>query len=211
MTAVWPDAAGLGSIALAFLVVAASPGPANLGCASVAMAQGRGAGLRFGLGLALGLAVWGLCAASGLGALLAVSQTGLVLLKIAGGAYLLYLAWLSARSAVRPGAGPRAQPTVRGRWLLRGMLLNLSNPKAVFAWLAALAVGLGPEQGMGAVALATAMCMLIGFLNYVAWAWAFSTDGAQAVHARFRRWIDGATAALFAGLGLGLLRSAATR
>ena len=53
------EPAALGAIALAFLVVAASPGPANLACASVAMARGRRDGLRIAAGLAIGLALWG--------------------------------------------------------------------------------------------------------------------------------------------------------
>ncbi|WP_121065648.1 LysE family translocator [Chachezhania antarctica] len=198
------------AIAAAFFIVAVSPGPANLACAATAMAHGRAAGLRFAFGLSLGLALWGLCAATGLGALLAASQSALIVMKIAGASCLLYLAWLSARSAARPAAKASA-PVAAGRAFRRGLLLNLSNPKAVLAWLAALSVGLGPDQGPGAVFGATGLCALIGLANYLGWAVLFSTAPAQALHTRFRAWIDGAVAVLYAGLGLGLLRSVITR
>lgn len=198
------------TIALAFFVVTVSPGPANLACAATSMAQGRASGIRFGFGLALGLAIWGLCAATGLGALLVASQTALVAMKIAGGAYLLYLAYLSARSAARPSASTQGIAP-EGQAFRRGLLLNLSNPKAVLAWLAALSVGLGPDQGPGMVFAATGLCALIGLLNYMGWAMVFSTGRAMGFYARFKAWIDGATAAAFAALGLGLVRSAFTR
>jgi threonine/homoserine/homoserine lactone efflux protein len=41
------DALALLTVAAAFFVVAAAPGPANLGCAFVSLRHGRVAGLRF--------------------------------------------------------------------------------------------------------------------------------------------------------------------
>ena len=199
---------GLVAVALAFAVVAFSPGPANLACAAVAMAQGRAAGLRFGLGLSLGLAAWGVLAAIGLGAVMAASGFVLTALKVVGGLYLLWLAWGSARSAY---TGEGLERAGRGRGFRSGLLLNLTNPKAVFAWMAALAVGLGEGSGLVSLTAATLMCMAIGAVNYAAWALLFSTGSAMAAYSRARRWIEGVAAALFAATGLGLLRSALAR
>ena len=201
----------LAAVALAFGIVAVSPGPANLACASVAMSRGRAAGLRFGLGLglSLGLAFWGLLAAAGLGAVLATSAPALVALKLAGATYLLWLAWGAARAAVRPGeilAPARSAPGFGA-----GLLLNLTNLKAVFAWMAALAVGLGEGSGWAALGAATLLCMGIGAANYALWAILFSTGSAMSAYRRLRRWIEGMMAALFAMAGLGLLRSALAR
>lgn len=200
-------AAAFGAIALAFPVVAVSPGPANLACATVSMARGRGIGMRFGLGLALGLAIWGLVAAAGLGAALQSFEAGLTGLRLFGAAYLFWLAIGALRSAAAPAIQTQG-PDSRFGWLVRGLLLNLSNPKAVFAWMAALAVGLDPAADLGGVALAVAMCMAIGLLNYLFWALLFSTPRAMAGYRRLRRWIDGAVALLFAAAGVALLRSA---
>lgn len=205
------DLSSLAGILLAFVVVAASPGPANLACATVAMRQGRAAGMRFALGLASGLAVWGVLAAVGMGAVLQTSQVALVALKLLGGAYLLWLAFGSARSAATPGAPMLASQEAGGRWMLRGLLLNLTNPKAVFAWMAALAVGLGPADGLAGLGVATALCAVLGLINYLIWASVFSTSRAMSLYARSRRWVDGAVAALFATAGIGLIRSALVR
>ncbi len=204
------DLTSLAAIAAAFFVVTASPGPANLGCASVAMARGRSAGLRFGLGLALGLALWGVLAATGMGAVLQASERALIVLKLVGAAYLFWLAFNTARSATRPGP-ISATDAGQGRWFMRGLILNLSNPKAVFAWMAALAVGLDPSDGIAAVTLATVICAVIGVANYLVWALVFSLGGVMGAYARMRRGIDGVVAALFGIAGFGLIRSALSR
>jgi len=205
------DLAGLAAIAAAFTLVAAAPGPANLACASVAMAHGRRVGLRFGFGLSAGLALWGMLAAAGLVAVLQTSQTALVVLKLVGGAYLLWLALGAGRAALAPAAPDTPTGYGRGGWFWRGLALNLTNPKAVFAWMAALAVGLGPAAGLAGLSLATAICALLGLANYLIWAMVFSTPRAMSLYARLRRGVDGAVAALFAAAGLGMIRSALTR
>ena len=197
-------------VAAAFLVVAVSPGPANIAVATVAMSAGRTPGLLCGAGLALGLAVWGLVAATGMGAVLQGSALLLSALKIAGGLYLLWLALQSARAAARPSQGA-AQSHRAGRWFLRGLILNLSNPKAVVAWMAALSMGLGAGDGWTELLTATALCMLLGLVNYTAYALAFSLSGVMATYRRLHCWIDGAVAALFTAAGLALIRSAFAR
>ncbi len=197
------------AIALAFLVVAVSPGPANLAAAATALRSGRAAGLLFGAGLGTGLALWGLVAATGLGALLQGSATLLAGLKFLGGLYLFWLAIRSGRESLRPAEKPEIAQR-DGRWFLRGLALNLANPKAVFAWMAALSMGLGTGGG-GDLALPTALCMAIGFANYAGYALAFSLPGMMAGYRRLARWIDGVASALFAAAGLGLIRSALAR
>ena len=96
-----PDIANLATIAAAFFVAAASPGPATIALASQSMGAGRRAGLAFGSGLAVGLAFWGVVAAAGMGAILQASTGALTAMKLLGGAYLLWLAYGSARSAAR--------------------------------------------------------------------------------------------------------------
>ena len=151
----------------------------------------------------------GRVAATRMGAVLQGSASVLMVLKIAGGLYLLWLAYGSARSARRPAKA--ATPALGGRWFWRGLLLNLSNPKAVVAWMAALAVGLGGDDGAAQVIVATLLCSAIGFANYAAHAALFSRKAAMAFYTRARRWIEGTVAVLFAGAGFGLIRSALSR
>ncbi len=201
---------GLLSVVLAFLVVTVSPGPANIAVSTVALGSGRRAGLRFGAGLSLGLAFWGMIAATGLGAALQSSLYVLTALKLCGGLYLLGLAVHSLRSAAKPADnGP--DPVMSARWFTRGLMLNLSNPKAVLAWMAALSMGLGDGHGRVPLVAATLVCMALGCANYAGYAMAFSHPGAMTAYKRWRRWIDGVVAGLFAAAGVDLIRSALAR
>ncbi len=200
----------LTGILLAFFIVTASPGPANLAVAAVSMGEGRKKGLLFGLGLALGLAFWGIIAATGMGAVLRSSEVALFALKIFGGLYLLWLALASGRSALRHEAVVEKRQGGKNLFV-QGLLLNLLNPKAVVAWMAALSMGMGIGNSMVDLVLATGLCMLIGLLNYTAHALAFSIKSFMNLYKRARKWIEGAVAALFAVAGFSLLRSAITR
>lgn len=183
-----------------FLVAAGSPGPATLAVVGASMASGRRAGLALGAGLAVGLAVWGVAVGFGFGALVAQSPVFLTIFKVIGGGYLMYLAWLSARSAMAEQAAPAAMDT--GRAFRRGLILNLGNPKAALAWIAALALGSGEGAvGWGVVA----GCAVLGALIYAGYALAFALGPVRGVYTRARRGIEAATAGLFALAGLRLL------
>lgn len=204
------DPASLVAVALAFWIVAATPGPANISNAAIAMRHGRRASLVYGTGLSVALVFWGVLAATGLGAVLQTSAWVLVVLKLFGGMYLLWLAWQSGRSAVAD-AHVVARPVAAGRWFWRGLVLNLSNPKSVIAWMAALSMGLNPDDTWPVVAITTLVCVAVAFFNNFFYTMVFSTSGMMGVYARARRWIDGASATLFAGAGVALIRSALAR
>jgi threonine/homoserine/homoserine lactone efflux protein len=198
------------TVGAAFWVVAASPGPANISNAAIAMRYGRRPSVIYGLGLSVALVFWGILAATGLGAVLQTSAYLLPVLKVLGAGYLLWLAFVASRSALAAEAASAAVPGA-GRWFWRGVLLNLSNPKSVVAWMAALSMGLDPSDGLAAVMATTFVCMAVAFFNNLSYALVFSMGGMMAVYQRARRWIDGATAVLFSLGGLALIRSAFSR
>ncbi|MEO0543938.1 MAG: LysE family translocator [Pseudomonadota bacterium] len=193
----------------AFIVITVAPGPANIAVATISMANGRYAGFQFGAGLGVGFALWGLLAASGLGAVLQASASAMVALKIAGGSYLLWLAltsWRSAEPQALDLAGKDQQ-----FWFVQGLLLNLSNPKAVVAWLAALAAGFGDAAQPAQLLLVTFVCVSLGFLNYFGYALFFSLKGFMTLYQRFATWFGRTVAVFFALTGLAVLRSAFQR
>lgn len=204
------DLISLASTALAFFVVAVSPGPANISNATIAMSHGRKTSLIYGAGLSCGLVFWGLIAASGMGALLQSSLYLLTVLKVFGGLYLLWLAFQSARQAVNPTVDNVIVATGQ-KWFLRGLLLNMSNPKSVLAWMAALSVGLDSDDGIEAVIAATCVCIAVGFANNILYSMLFSVGGMMRGYQKCKKWINGIAATLFTFAGLGLLRSAFAR
>lgn len=204
------DISGLLTISLAFIIAVATPGPATLAVATISMSSGRKSGLKYGVGLSAGLAFWGIIAATGLGAILQASSYALIVLKVLGGLYLLWLAYGAARSASRKGNVLKevSQDTHHFR---RGLFLNLSNPKAIVAWMAVLALGLGSEQPTVFVFIATGTCILLGVFINCGYALVFSTPGAMRIYQKTRRWIEGIVAGLFALAGFGLIRSVFAR
>ena len=78
--------------------------------------------------------MWALAASAGISALLVTSEPAFIALKLAGGAYLVYLGGQAPIAAA--GRPPRVDPgavAASGRELRQGMLSNLANPKmAVF-------------------------------------------------------------------------------
>lgn len=201
------DVISMASTGLAFFIVTVSPGPATISNATVAMSHGRKAGLVYGAGLSAGLAFWGIIAATGMGAILQASMYLLVLLKFLGGLYLLWLAFISFKSSLQSDT---KATVIRGKtkWFIRGLLLNLSNPKAVVAWMAALSVGIRSTTDGTAIVTATIVCIIVGFLTYGIYSFLFSIKGMMMGYQRYRQKFDGVVAMLFAVAGFGLIRSA---
>eukprot|EP01035_Chromulina_nebulosa_P055588 gene55588-76171_t len=150
---------------------------------------------------------WALAASVGLATLLAHYAHSLTVMRILGGLYLLYLAWRafrSAASATDPMTDKRSHFGMR-RTFLMGYAIHLTNPKAIFAWLAIISVGLPPDATPSAVAVIVSGCLLTGFIVFNGYALLFSTPGALAVYQAARRYIDGALAILFTSAGIKLL------
>ncbi|MGX9417683.1 LysE family translocator [Vibrio sp. WJH972] len=208
------DLFSLLSIGIAFFVIAVSPGPATISNATIAMSKGRRTSLIYGAGLSTGLVFWGIIAASGMGAILQSSIYLLMALKIFGGLYLLRLAYFSAKDTMKPNSSniEMIDENVSGKnWFFRGVILNISNPKTVIAWMAALSVGLGSSDGILSLASGVVVCMIVGFATNAMYSICFSYRGVMNWYQRASRWINGVTSFLFSIAGIGLLRSAFNR
>ncbi|MEO0498650.1 MAG: LysE family transporter, partial [Pseudomonadota bacterium] len=126
-------------------------------------------------------------------------------LRVAGGAYLLWLAWGAWRvSKEAPETAGKQRFTFKG-----GLIFNCLNPKALVAWMAALSMGLTPDAGTAQLVVATTACGLAAIAINLCVALAFSRPGVMSVYARLKREIQIISSGLFALSGLALLRSAA--
>lgn len=205
-----PTAGQLLLVFTAYVVAAASPGPSNMRIMGVAMHHGRQAALVLAAGVITGSVFWGAMAATGLSAVLTHYAHALVIIKIAGGLYLLYLAFRAARSAMTPdhaAAAPAAAVATRGALYRRGLLMHLANPKAIMGWMALLSLGLGPGASAQGVAIILAGCFALSVTIFGGYALLFSTAPMVRLYRRARRWIEGVLAAVFAAAGLRLLLS----
>lgn len=143
-----PELPNLIAFALIALGMVLTPGPNMIYLVSRSISQGRLAGLISLGGVALGFVFYVLCAAFGITALLVAVPYAYDALRLAGAAYLLWLAW----QAIRPGGRspfqvkdlPKDSPR---RLFLMGFLTNLLNPKIAVMYLSLLPQFVTPENG----------------------------------------------------------------
>ena len=132
------DTATLLTFAAAYLIATASPGPGIAAVVAQALGAGFAATLPMVAGLVLGDLVYLAFAAFGLA--LVASHLGalFILVKWAGAAYLLYMAY---KLWTAPETGPgEAETAGRSplRTFLAGLSMTLGNPKVIMFFLALL-------------------------------------------------------------------------
>lgn len=130
-------------IVVAALISIASPGPATLAIADASMSKGRSTGLALASGVLTGSLFWSISAAFGLAALMYANVWLVEFFRYLGSAYLLFLAFKSLRSAFRSENAQAATVTVFGlrSAYLKGLLLHLTNPKAILFFSALYSIG----------------------------------------------------------------------
>ena len=127
------------SFTVAAAVLAVAPGPDNLFVLLQSAMYGAKAGIFVTLGLCVGVLIQTLMAAFGVAAVVAASPTLLLIVQLAGAAYLLYLAWGAWRAPVGNEDGESASkyPKLTHFQLWRrGILMNITNPKVLIFFLA---------------------------------------------------------------------------
>jgi threonine/homoserine/homoserine lactone efflux protein len=175
----------------AAVALALVPGPDNIFVLTQSALHGRVAGLLVTLGLCTGLLVHTSAVSLGVAAIFQTSAMAFNALKIVGATYLLYLAWHALRAGASDLAQPSSVGTGRRALYVRGIVMNVTNPKVAIFFLAFLPQFASPARGslagqvllLGAVFIVAAL-MVFGF---IAWAagfigeWLKRTPRAQVV------------------------------
>ena len=177
-----------------------SPGPNILAVIATSMERGRQAGKALALGVATGSVLWGVSTLFGLTALIALYASVMTVIKIAGAAYLLWLAYKAFRSASRRDAAPlHAEALDGGFWIYyrRGLTIQMSNPKAALSWIAIMSLVMGADTPVWVGALFVGSVAVLSMLGHMAYAVAFSTAGMVAGYRRGRRVIEACLGAFF--------------
>ncbi len=116
------------------------PGPNVLFVISRALQLGRAAGLAAVVGGLIGVYVQVIAVALGIGALVERSVAVFTVIKLAGAAYLVYLGVQAVRHRRSLAAALEARVAVKttGRMLRDGLVVGVSNPKAIVFFAAVL-------------------------------------------------------------------------
>ncbi|MFV3129335.1 LysE family translocator [Niveispirillum sp. KHB5.9] len=164
------------------LLLAFAPGPDNIFVLTQSALKGPWKGVMVTLGLCTGLIVHTTAVALGVAVIFQTSQLAFTALKVVGALYLLYLAWGAWRAGPeRLSDGEEARGEY-GKLYLRGIIMNVTNPKVAIFFLAFLPQFTDPARGglvvqmfvLGGVFMA---CALVAFS-----AIAFAAGG-------IRRWL----------------------
>lgn len=199
-----PDTATLALFAVAALALCATPGPDMLLIASRSISQGRLSGFATLAGIQVGTYCHALAAALGLSQLFLVVPLAYDIVRYAGAAYLLYLAWQAFRSAgvvLAPTAGLHRYPF--GVVFRQGLLTNLLNPKMALFVLALFPQFVDPAAGSVAlqILLFATVLNLIGIVvNGAVILTASGLDRAFSGRTRWRRAPQFLLGTVFAGL-----------
>ena len=125
----WHDLLGF---ILILAAAAAIPGPDIAAIIGSGLSGGLPSAFRLVFGLILGHAVWMTAAVTGLAALAQALGAAFIVIKLGAVAYLLYLAWKLWTSPVSDGLQTDAASSGPSRaGILTGLLVSLSNPKAL--------------------------------------------------------------------------------
>ncbi|MGA1684396.1 MAG: LysE family translocator [Gemmobacter sp.] len=187
----------------AFVVVLA-PGTGVIYTLAVGLGRGRAASVAAAAGCTAGIVPHLAAAMAGLAAVLHASALLFTAVKLAGVAYLVWLAWQALAAG---GALNIAEGEVRREsgWAVarRGALINILNPKLSIFFLALLPPFLSGQAGTAAAEMAVlgAVFMAMTFAVFVLYG-AFAAEARALILGRpaVLRWMNRGFAAAFAAL-----------
>ena len=167
-------------------------------------------------GICSGLLIWGFSASVGIGALLSASRLAYNGLRIVGACYLVFL---GGKMFFRSGSGflPSGQMDAAlgdkpanaedpRRWLVRGLLTNLLNPKVGVFYVTFLPLFIPAGASVvGFSMLLAGIHVVEGILWFAALIAAVRPLSHWLRNARVSKTLDRATGTVFVGIGLRLL------
>ncbi|WP_144185734.1 LysE family translocator [Elioraea rosea] len=199
-----PDTAALLAFAAISLGMVLTPGPNMIYLISRSIAQGRAAGLISLLGVALGFVFYMVAAALGITALVMAVPYAYDALRLAGAAYLAWLAWQAFTGRATPFAPKRLPRHDARRLFAMGFVTNLLNPKIAVMYLSLLPQFIDPSAGSvltQSIALGTtqiAISMAVNALIILGAVQVAVLLATRPLFARVQRWLMGTVLAALA-------------
>ncbi|MGP4012261.1 LysE family translocator [Streptomyces sp. 4N124] len=189
---------------LTTLIVVATPGTGVVYTLAAGLSRGRRASVVAAAGCTLGIVPHMLATVTGVAALLHTSATAFQILKYAGVAYLLYMAWATLKDREAIAVDDQQAPLSAGRVIARGVLINILNPKLTiffFAFLPQFVTPGEPNSVLRMLAL-SGVFMLATFVVFAAYGiLAASVRSHVTSRPRVMTWLRRSFAGSFVALG----------
>ena len=186
------------------LIVVASPGTGVLVTLAAGLSRGARAAVVAAFGCTLGIVPHMLAAVTGLAALLHTSAVAFQLIKYAGVAYLLYMAWMTLQEHGALKVEADEAPRSDGEVIVSAVLVNLLNPKLSIFFFAFLPqfVSLGEESPLLRMLELSLVFMAMTFAVFVVYGvFAASVRNHVISRPRILAWMRRTFAAAFVALG----------
>ncbi|CAM3897586.1 threonine export protein RhtC [Rahnella victoriana] len=199
-------------VAMMHMIALVSPGPDFFFVSQTAASRSRKEAMMGVIGITLGVAVWAAVALMGLHLILQKMAWLHQIITVGGGLYLCWMGWQllkSARSKKQSDETEAAEPVValpaNGRTFMRGLLTNLSNPKAVIYFGSVFSMFVG-DSVSGGERLGIFMLIVVETLAWFSLvALVFALPKMRRGYQRLAKWIDGVAGVVFAGFGVALI------
>ena len=192
------------------LIVVLIPGIGVVFTVSTGLARGRAASVFAAFGCTLGIVPHLLATVLGLAAVMHTSALAFQILKVAGVAYLFYLAYATWRDRAAFAAQPVAARGGSLSLVIKAVLVNILNPKLTLFFLAFLPQFIAPGAGspLAQLLVLSAVFMAMTFAVFVVYGLlAHAFRRAVIESPRVQAWLRRGFAGAFAGLGAQLALS----
>lgn len=196
------------AFAIVSLGMVCTPGPNMIYLISRSITQGRMAGIISLLGIVLAFLVYIVTTMLGLSALFAAAPYVFDAVKLAGAAYLLWLAWQAVKPGARSVLTPRDLPVDPPKKLfLMGFMTNLLNPKAAVLYVSLLPQFEDPARGSLLLQSATlgltqiTVSFTVNLVIVLTASWIAKWFGTRPQWLKIQRWLMGS---VYSGLAVRL-------
>ena len=193
------------TVAGVWLVTVLSPGPNFLATIHMTVVRSRRAGLLVVAGISVGTTLWATASLVGLGLLFQTTAWLYQLVKVAGAAYLIFLGLRLILTAKHTGSHLGAASIMADRGAFRrGLLTDLSNPKAAAFFTSLFAVSVPPAAPLWYDVTIVALVVAIAAGWYAVVALAAGLQPVVVMYRKAGRALAYLTGAVFMGLGIRL-------
>ncbi|MGI4812137.1 MAG: LysE family translocator [Janthinobacterium lividum] len=199
------------SILAALLLGAMSPGPSFVLVARNSVGLSRRDGVATAVGMGIGGVIFSGVALAGLYTLLAAVNWLYIALKLAGGAYLLYLAsriWCGASGSLSIGESDETRKLNVRKSFVLGLSTQLSNPKTAIVYGSIFAALLPQHPPVWCYFALPPLVFAIEAGWYTVVAVCFSGRRPRELYLRIKKWVDRVAASAIGALGFRLIFTA---
>ncbi len=192
---------------LTSLVIVVTPGTGVLYTLAAGLSRGGRASIVAAFGCTLGIVPHMAAAVTGLAALLHASAVAFQVLKYAGVAYLLYMAWSTLRERGALSVEQEAAPRPPAKVIIDGVLINILNPKLSIFFFAFLPqfVSAGEPAALARMLELSGVFMLLTFVVFAGYGlFAAAVRNHVISRPKVLTWMRRGFGAAFAALGVKL-------